>query len=459
MTAIPRTLLRGFRSIPRATSSARTTAAEGCRSGRRVSPASTPRRSAASPGGWRQSAPSSPRRWSLQRADHGEQPIWMAVALAAMLGQIGLPGGGFGFGYGQQSASAPRAIPSPPAHCRRAKIRSRSSSRWRGSPTCCSTRARPSTTTAQRITYPDIRLVYWCGGNPFHHHQDLNRLLRAWRSPRRSSSMSHGGRRRAPCRHRAAGHHDARAQRYRRRSPDRFMVAMQQAIEPVGEARNDYRHLLRARRAARLRARPSPKGRDEMGWLRHLYDGDARAACRHGHRTAGFRSNSGRRAMSSCPRRAEPGRALRGLPRRPATRKPLPTPSGQIEIFSETIAGFGYDDCPGHPAWIEPAEWLGRRWPRAFRCISSPTSRARGCTASSTRAVVSGAARCGPRAGLAPSRAMRRRAASRRRCRAGLQRSRRGAGRRGRDRPGAPGWCSSRPAHGTTRPAGGDWRA
>ena len=39
--------------------------------------------------------------WSLQRAHHGEQPYWMLVTLAAMLGQIGLPGGGFGFGYGQ----------------------------------------------------------------------------------------------------------------------------------------------------------------------------------------------------------------------------------------------------------------------------------------------------------------------------------------------------------------------
>ncbi|HZD26458.1 MAG TPA: molybdopterin-dependent oxidoreductase, partial [Alphaproteobacteria bacterium] len=42
--------------------------------------------------------------WSLQRADHGEQPYWMAVTLAAMLGQIGLPGGGFGYGYGAVSA-------------------------------------------------------------------------------------------------------------------------------------------------------------------------------------------------------------------------------------------------------------------------------------------------------------------------------------------------------------------
>jgi biotin/methionine sulfoxide reductase len=38
--------------------------------------------------------------WSLQRAEHGEQPYWMSAVLAAMLGQIGLPGGGVGYGYG-----------------------------------------------------------------------------------------------------------------------------------------------------------------------------------------------------------------------------------------------------------------------------------------------------------------------------------------------------------------------
>ncbi len=30
------------------------------------------------------------------------------------------------------------------------------------------------------MTYPDIKLVYWAGGNPFHHHQDLNRLRKAF---------------------------------------------------------------------------------------------------------------------------------------------------------------------------------------------------------------------------------------------------------------------------------------
>ena len=44
--------------------------------------------------------------WSLQRGDHGEQPVWAAIALASVLGQVGLPGGGFGFGYGSMEGLA-----------------------------------------------------------------------------------------------------------------------------------------------------------------------------------------------------------------------------------------------------------------------------------------------------------------------------------------------------------------
>ena len=42
------------------------------------------------------------------------------------------------------------------------------------------------------------------------------------------------------------------------------------------------------------------------------------------------------------------------------TAHPLPTPSGRIEIFSATIAGFGYADCPGHPVWLPPTRSAGR---------------------------------------------------------------------------------------------------
>src|SRR5262249_15143835 len=47
-------------------------------------------------------------------------------------------------------------------------------------------------------------------------------------------------------------------------------------------------------------------------------------------------------------------------------RHKLRTPSGKIELFSERIAGFGYEDCPPHATWIEPREWLGGKDAKAY---------------------------------------------------------------------------------------------
>jgi len=59
-------------------------------------------------------------------------------------------------------------------------------------------------------------------------------------------------------------------------------------------------------------------------------------------------------------------------------RHPFTTPSGKIEIYSEKIASFGYDDCPGHPTWLEPTEWLGapiaQRFPLQL-IANNPTAR------------------------------------------------------------------------------------
>ena len=35
----------------------------------------------------------------------------------------------------------------------------------------------------QNYSYPDTKIVYWAGGNPFHHHQDLNTFNKAWQKP------------------------------------------------------------------------------------------------------------------------------------------------------------------------------------------------------------------------------------------------------------------------------------
>ena len=59
------------------------------------------------------------------------------------------------------------------------------------------------------------------------------------------------------------------------------------------------------------------------------------------------------------------------LPRGAVPRHPLNTPSGRIEIFSKTIAGFDLPDCPGHPVWLEPREWQGRAADYPLHLISN----------------------------------------------------------------------------------------
>ena len=117
--------------------------------------------------------------WSLQRIRHGEQAPWMGLTLAAMLGQIGLPGGGFGHGYGSMNEPGlpalrfglPKLPQGPnPVHT---FIPVAAISDMLLHP------GEPFDYNGRRLTYPDIKLVYWAGGNPFHHHQNIPRLRRA----------------------------------------------------------------------------------------------------------------------------------------------------------------------------------------------------------------------------------------------------------------------------------------
>src|SRR5437764_418625 len=117
---------------------------------------------------------------SLQRADHGEQPVWMAVVLAAMLGQIGLPGGGFAYALGSTSNTGkpPLAVPLPTLPTGRNSVAD-----FIPVARIADMLLHPGEAfdyNGQQLTYPDIRLVYWAGGNPFHHHQNLGRLHRAF---------------------------------------------------------------------------------------------------------------------------------------------------------------------------------------------------------------------------------------------------------------------------------------
>src|SRR5712671_4776255 len=118
--------------------------------------------------------------WSLQRAQHGEQPVWLGLVLAAMLGQIGLPGGGFAYALGSTSNTGklPLAVPLPTL-----PLGQNSISDFIPVARIADMLLHPGELfdyNGQRLAYPNIKLVYWAGGNPFHHHQDLGRLRRAF---------------------------------------------------------------------------------------------------------------------------------------------------------------------------------------------------------------------------------------------------------------------------------------
>lgn len=121
--------------------------------------------------------------WSLQRVRHGEQAPWMGLTLAAMLGQIGVPGGGFGHGYGSMNEPG-----LPPLRCRLPALPQGLNPVRSFIPVAAVSDmllhpGEPFDFNGLRLTYPDIRLVYWAGGNPFHHHQDIPRLRRALGRP------------------------------------------------------------------------------------------------------------------------------------------------------------------------------------------------------------------------------------------------------------------------------------
>lgn len=295
--------------------------------------------------------------WSLQRGDHGEQPFWAVIALAALLGQIGLPGGGFGFGYGSVEGLGDLRPLAPIPELSIGRNPVDSFIPVARIADLLLNPGQPFQYDGRDLVYPDIKLVYWSGGNPFHHHQDLNRLLRAWRRP--ETIIVHDPWWTATARHAdivlpattTLERNDVGAS-----VRDRFLVAMKQAIAPVGQARNDF--AIFSDLAERFGAREVfTEGRTEMEFVRHLYETAQAQAARWEMRWPDF-DEFWARGYFEMPKVTHPFVLFEDFRRDPVA-NPLVTPSGRIEIFSETIAGFSYDDCPGHPMWLEPAEWLG----------------------------------------------------------------------------------------------------
>ena len=297
--------------------------------------------------------------WSLQRAQNGEQPFWMAATLAAMLGQIGLPGGGIGYGYGAiggvgvsvkrlngltfPQGENPVTDSIPVARIADMLLNPGEAYDFNG----------------ERREYADIRMVYWCGGNPFHHHQDLNRLQQAFRRP--ETIIVH-----EPWWTATAKHADIvlpattpyEREDIGRAMGDSYLFHMPRLIDPVGEARDDYEIFSALARRMNLE-QEFTLGRSAGEWIEQIYEEFRETTRDDGIEVPDF-AELRRQNWIDLPVRgagfsSTPFAAFREDPQA----APLATPSGLIEIFSATVAGFGYDDCPGHPVWNAPDEWLG----------------------------------------------------------------------------------------------------
>ncbi|KAA5834433.1 molybdopterin-dependent oxidoreductase [Saccharopolyspora hirsuta] len=294
--------------------------------------------------------------WSLQRTEHGEQPVWAGLALAAMLGQIGLPGGGFGHGYGSMADIGDDApVLRPPT----LPLGRNPVSTFIPVARIADLLLNPGQQydyDGQRLTYPEIRLVHWAGGNPFHHHQDLNRLRRAFGRP--DTVVVQETHWTATARHAdvvlpatvALEREDVGAGRR-----DSHLIAMHQVLDPIGEARDDYDIL--AGLARRLGVHEEfTEGRSPREWLVHMYEQWRSGLVAQGHDIPPFAEfwAAGDVRIPDVPRRA-PLVAFRSDPQQ----NPLRTPSGRIELFSATIDSFGHPDCPGHPAWLPARQRRG----------------------------------------------------------------------------------------------------
>jgi biotin/methionine sulfoxide reductase len=299
--------------------------------------------------------------WSLQRAEHGEQTYWMATLLSAVLGQVGLPGGGVAYGYGSvhNIGFAGRRLPDykvaaldqgrnpidtfiPVARITDMLLYPGEQVDFNG----------------KKLTYPDIKLIYWAGGNPFHHHQDLNRLRKAWTRPDTIIVNE-------PFWTASARHADIvlpcttplERNDFSAGPTDCFLTPMRKAVEPYEQSRSDFE--IFAGLADRFDVSSAfTIDRDEMGWLQQMYATTHRNAAEAGVHLPEFEDFLNGEQFSVESQLTDSVFDLEKFREDPDANS-LATPSGKIELYSEQIASFGYDDCCGHPKWYDKTEWLG----------------------------------------------------------------------------------------------------
>ena len=317
--------------------------------------------------------------WGMQRQQFGEQKHWMLVTLAAMLGQIGTPGGGFGLSYHFANGGNPT---------RRAAVLASMQGTVKGGvdavdkiPVARIVEAlenpgAPYQHNGMDRHFPDIRFVWWAGGANFTHHQDTNRLIRAWQKPELVVISE--------CNWTAAARHAdivlPATTSFERNDltmtgdySNQHLVPMKRVVAPRDEARDDFEVF------AELSERWEPGGRarftegkNDLQWLETFYNIAGQRGAPMGVTLPSFERFWQDNELIEMPENAQNAAFVRFSDfRADPLANPLKTPSGKIEIYSERIASFQYSDCPPHPMWLAPDEWHGNAQPGQLQLLSA----------------------------------------------------------------------------------------
>ena len=296
--------------------------------------------------------------WSLQRASRGEQPLWMGITLACMLGYIGTAGGGFGFGYssvnstGDSFSKIPwKSLPQGQNHVKDFIPVARITDMLENP-------GKNFFYNGQKLKYPDIKLIYWAGGNPFHHHQDLNRLVKAWQKPDTiivNEIWWNAQARHADIIFPANTVLERNDLMINPRDPT--IIANKKSMKSFADSKTDFE--IFSGLANKLGFESTfTENKTEIEWLEFFWEENKKIAKEFKIELPDFH-DFWKKGFYEVPCEDTKKIMFKNFRNNPV-KFPLKTPSKKIEISSKTIESFKLTDCLSHPSWFDPYEWLGK---------------------------------------------------------------------------------------------------
>ncbi|MBY8200945.1 trimethylamine-N-oxide reductase TorA [Vibrio fluvialis] len=305
--------------------------------------------------------------WCIQRQEHGEQPYWMGAVLAAMIGQIGLPGGGISYGHHYSGIGVPSTGFAGPGGFPR-NLGQGAKPKWDNNDFNGYSRTIPVARwidailepgkkinhNGNTVTLPGFKMMVISGNNPWHHHQDRNKMKRAFQKLETVVTIDFNWT--ATCRF--SDIVLPACTQWERNDIDSYgsysgkgLIAMHRLVDPMFQSRTDFEIMTELTRRFG-RHEEFTRGMDEMEWVRSLYN-DCKKA------------NEGKFEMPEFDEFWEQSvlEFGEGKPwvrhadfRKDPEINALGTPSGFIEITSRKIGRYGYEHCQEHPMWFEKTE-------------------------------------------------------------------------------------------------------